>query len=323
MDELKRMVKSKMQRSTIIIAVIVLAVILVICYLIFGKNGLFKLQQNIYFMEWDNQKDETIFYRYNAENDVVDELGRISGSMHYCVVNKDETCLIGLSLKTEGQKRIRFELVTGTFQTEDIGEKIDALTGGGKWRTLLLYDEGNKILISYEEGRNDQWLFYDFVTDEYSIIEGGKYKADKFLAFNDNEVWYVTGATLRKYNLETGKDTKILYSFNSAAVAPDKEIVYYVESGIYDKKIYRYNVETNMIKCMLSAGWNTYYGDMFEKEGQWSDDENYFFYVKYYPLLFSASNISLMVYNTRTGRSFCIYKEWNTYHEFRYIGSSG
>lgn len=154
---MEKIVKSKIRCSTIIIVVIVLAVILGIWYLIFGKNGLFKLQQNIYFMEWDNKEDETSFYRYSPKDDKVVEFGKIEGKLYHCAVNKEETCLTGARDNGKFLELIRYDLNTGTVQIENIDEKTDSVTGGwDSWNTLLLYDGGNRILIAYDDKNGEE-----------------------------------------------------------------------------------------------------------------------------------------------------------------------
>lgn len=320
-------VRLKKVRSVIAAILIALAAITGVCFFIFNHKEVYELQQNIYFMEWDNQEDKTIFYRYIAEDGEVMELGSMEGRFLHSAINKDETIITILRSNGDSHEIIRYDLAAGTFQTENIGEKIYDLTNHTVWvwRAALLYDGGNKILISYNGALgHEKWLFYDLVTEEYDVVKGREDKAGKFLAVNDHEVWYASvHGTLYRYDRETDESIEILDSFNSAAAAPDTALIAYIEEGRQDKKIYLYDINREKTKYIAAGRWNTYYGDIFNKEGQWSDDGRYFFYSKYFMGLFNAADISLMAYNTGSGRSFCIYKKKGTLHEFRYIGSSG
>ena len=252
-------------------------------------------------------------------------LGKIEDELYHCVINEEETCITGLRDNGEFYELIRYDLDVGIVQIENIDKKTDPITGGSRWNALLLYDGGNRILIAYDDENGDeQWLFYDFSTEEYNIVEGRKNKTYTFLAINDKEVWYAPFyGSVYRYNIKTGKSVNILDHVNSPVVAADTGLVAYIEDSMHPKKIYRYNVNRNTIKCIAKKGWNISYGTLADNRGQWSKDGSCFFYVKYFPLLFDGANTSLMVYNTKNDRSFCIYKEWNTGNEFKYIGNSG
>ncbi len=304
----------------------VLVIIITGCFFILHKKEAYELQQNVYFMEWVNGKDETIFYRYTQENKEVTKVGAIEGEFRHCVINRAETCITCIQCNNDSKKRIRYNLLTGEIEYENIGEKIEILTEGAKnWNALLLYDEGNKILISYDDMNEDEkWLFYDFSTGEYDIVEG-KNSVTEFLAIDDNTLWYMSaqGRTLYRYNMEADISTGILNHVGNAAVAVNTNFIAYIKDSIRPKKIYQYDVDGKRNKCVAAGGWNITYGNLFDNRGQWSIDGKQFFYIKYFPRFFSAADVSLMVYNTETGRSFCIYKEKNTLHQFRYIGHSG
>ncbi len=292
------------------------------CFIIYSRKA-YELQQNVYFLEWDTKEDETIFYKYSSKDEGAVEVGKVEGQMNHCVINDEESCITGLCYD-QGVKRVQYDLITGTVYSEVIGEKIDLLTGDVTWYALLMYDGGNKIVISYEEANGDEkWLFYDFTSEEYNMIEG-QGSTTEFLEIDDNNLWYVSSAgRLYRYNFESGRKTEMLKNIGNAAVAVNTNLVAYIKDSMHPKKIYLYNLNTKKTRFIAKGGWNICYGNIFEKKGQWSNDGRKFFYVKYFPTFFSAADVSLMVYNTENGRTFCIYKEKNTLHQFRYIGHSG
>lgn len=228
MGQQKKAVRPKIYRSAIIIAVTILVVISGISFFVFRKEA-YELQQNIYFMEWDYQEKITTFYRYSPEDDEVTKLESIEGKMEHCVVNKDETCITAIC---ENGECVWYDLVTGTLRTEE----IDFLSGES---AKFLYDGGNKLLInSGGSTGHERWTFYSlfsksYYMEEYVTVEDSGDKADRFLAVNDNEVWYVSRqGTLYRYDWITDVRTEILDSFESAAVASDTGLVAYIEEEV-------------------------------------------------------------------------------------------
>lgn len=294
---MEEQIRTRRIRQWMFAAVIIaLAAIIVGIFLFIIKRKTHELQQNIYFMEWDSGEEETIFYKYDYKDDEVVRIGIIEGKFRQCVINGNETCITASRYNGEFQERIQLDLTTGMVQIEDIGDRVNPIIENDVWNAMLLYDEGNKMLISYKDKEGDEkWMFYDFLTEEYDIIEGIKNTTGRFLKINDDELWYASGnGDLYQYNWKTNTSTKVLDSINCAAVAPKVGLITYVEKGMQNEKIYLYNLNRKKVKCIIHGGWNTYYGDFFDKKGQWSNDGRYFFYTKSFPGLFSASNIRMM-----------------------------
>ena len=310
--------------------VVVIIVILFVCAfggLVLTRNRAEKNipQQNIYFLEYENDTEvqNTIVFKYDWINKEVVEIGRVKGFFYSCVINHDENCITGLLSQGPTDKEFevaQYDLVGRTINIIKIEEKIRLLnknmTG---WRGALLYDEGNSILFSYNDKNEDEWwMFYDLVTEQYYATKGDKNGTEHFLTMQDDNLWYVTGETLYQYNLKTQMKTKIMDSVNSAAVASDFGLVAYT-NDIHRKRIYLYDMRSEKTKCIAFGGWNIYYDDLFHIESQWSNDNRQLYYIKSFSGWFNAADISLMVYDADSGKSYCIYKVMNTIHEFRYV----
>ena len=163
----------------------------------------------------------------------------------------------------------------------------------------------------------------NFETDEYDIIDGGKYHAVDFIEIDDDYLWYMSDENvLYRFDLEMKTELKILDSIENAAVAICNGNVTYMRPEMQGKKLYQYDGKKS--KCIAAGGWNLRYGSMlFDNESLWSDDGKQFFYIKNFYTVFGAADKSLMVYDIESGKSYCIYKEKSTLHYFNYIGTNG
>ncbi len=181
-------------------------------------------------------------------------------------------------------------------------------------------------MISYmDEDEDNKWLFYNFATNEYEIVEGEEHGVSKFVAIDENDLWYVSdnGSTLYKYDMKTKTVSIILDHIDSVAVATNTGFAAYIKDTANRKKIHLYDISRKKTNCIASGGWNIYYGDLYDKKCRWSNDGRQFFYMQHFPTLFGARNIKFLIYDIKTHRSFCFYKEKNTLHQFRYIGNCG
>lgn len=291
-----------------------------------NKGNVYEPQQNIFFLEYENEyeKEDTIIFKYDQIKDEVVELGKVKGYFHDCVINEEESVITGIFSKNmtgTGYDVVRYDIAAGTTEYLNIEEIVNELTTGNakEFIVALVYDEGNKVLITYDDENEDKWwLFYDLITGEYDKILQEESRISDFITIHNNNLWYQSGWSLYQYDLETQKKTKILDSFNSAAVAPDTGLVAYTRD-IGHKKIYLYDINTQRTKCIAGGGWNICYGDLSYTDAGWSNDGRQFFYIKSFPGLFNESTKRLMIYDVKTGNSHCIYKEDLTLHMFRYV----
>lgn len=299
-----------------VIAGIIVSVVLILC-------KIFESQENIFFTEYEGEyeKDDTIIYRYNSKSNSVVEIGRVQGKLHDCVINSDETYITGLIYKEvsyDGVKIVRYDLATGAVETLDATEKIAALTGNhASLINSLIYDGGNKIFVDFQDKNGGiKWLLYDLTTDQYDIVTG---QGVWSLTIHNNKLWYVVNSNMYQYDLESKERTKIMESAQSdSVVMPEMGLVAYTK-GLYNDKIYLYDMRTQETSYIAEGGWNTYYGELTWTNSRWSDNGREFFYIESFPELFNASTERLMIYNVITRSSRCIYKAKMTTHEFQYV----
>ena len=130
-----------------------------------------------------------------------------------------------------------------------------------EWHISLLYNGGNKFLVSYDdENEHEMWLFYDLDTGQYDVIEGEEYGTNQFLGVYNNTLWYVAfaGGTLYQYDLDTGTKIKVLDSVTSVAIKADIGKIAYTKND-NRKKIYLYDMNSKKTTHLTWTRWNTYY----------------------------------------------------------------
>ena len=72
-------------KSKIWISVIVGIVLLVtVCRIMFRLMGDVPAMEDIYFQAYNDQMQETVIYRYDADNGEVSEVGKVAGYFHNC-----------------------------------------------------------------------------------------------------------------------------------------------------------------------------------------------------------------------------------------------
>lgn len=179
-----------------------------------------KLQQNNFFTEYNLDVDTTI-YEYDHIKNEVSELGKVKGCFYNCMVDSEEMYITGLLYdcdeKTTGI--VRYDLNTGEIKSCELPDTIERITGTDKWYIRMLYNGGNRFLVSYDDdNKNEMWLFYDIATGQCDIVEGEKHGIVQFLGVYDNTLWYVAfaGGALYQYDLVT--KTKPLWSVTRRVV---------------------------------------------------------------------------------------------------------
>lgn len=327
MEVLMNILKNWNKKKKILVIVItaVVVVILGILSWIIYLNS-YKPSQNIYFLEYENEyeKNDTIIFKYDPTSNKVEEIGRVPGYLYKCVINNEESRITGF-LKEDRVKSksdiIVYDIETGTAESKEIMDKIFELTMDIPWYGVL-YDGGDKIVVNYADDKENEWvLFYDFATGEDERVVADINEIYQFLAVNDHSLWYYKyfGA-IYHYDWKTQTKTKILDSVNSATMAPNNGLIAYTE-GLYQEKIYLYDISQGKNKTIASGGWNIYYGDLSisSTNAWWSNDSRQLCYISYFPGLFQEADTRLMVYDIESGRRRCIYKVNATLHELSYI----
>ena len=323
------MEKSKKRNRIIILIaflVVALAVVAGVILWIIRHTYADKPLQNIYFTEYENEKDknDTIIYKYDQENDELVEIGSVPGNLYHCTINKEETLITGF-LEEESAEGIptliQYDIETGMAQTTDVMEKLQELPEDVRLWSATLYDGGNKIFINYtDENENKCTLTYDIVTGEREEILVNLEKVRVYLAINKQGLWYMRDDAIYKYEWETQTETKIADAPpDSDLLAPSTGLIAYVTHS--QKKIYAYNISSGKSKCIVPHMWNTYYTSF--GSALWTNDGRQLCYYKDFPGFSPLySDTSLMVYDVKNGKSHCIYKVKSTMHTFQYIKSN-
>lgn len=319
--------KIKRQRINLLMAVLIVGLTVVsglIIWIVCNKNA-FEIGQNIYFTEYDGNK-HTIIFKYDPISDDVMEIGRVSGYLSECIINKEESKIIGLLREAymEGSIDIvEYDIDTGIIVSKNAIEKIKELAMGASWKAML-YDEGNKILINYENGEKiRQLISYDFVTGKYESVAENLWVYD-YLVIDDHSLWYLSvGGLVYCYDWEKHTDTQVMNSVYCAAMSADTGLVAYIEKDdTSQKEIYLTSVNRTRKSCIATKGWNIIYDNFDYVNATWSSDGRQFFYMKSFPIMFNGGDTSLMIYDVESGKHRCIYKVRATTHEFQYISNS-
>ncbi len=311
----------KSKKAVYVVIAIVIVLVGSMAVRLFIANT-YKMQQNIYFTEYD--MNDTAIWKYDPLREEVSEVGKLSGNFYKCVIDRDEAYITGLIYDKDEQvtKLVRYELATGRVEFQELEAYIKDATGMVAGEKILIYDGGNKFLVSYYDIKQDQmWLFYDFITGQYDIVKGDTHEVDQFLGVYDGTLWYTTYAerALCRYDLETREKTKVLDSVHDASVNSAAGIIAYTKKN-NSKMIYLYDMNSRRTKHLALMRWNTYYANLYS-ESQWSNDGRLFFYVTSFIKFFNAADDSFMVYDYKSGKKFCIFKVRNTLHRFGYIAS--
>ena len=190
------------------------AVIGAIVWLLIDHDA-FAMRQNIYFTELEGERDkiDTIIFKYDQENGELIELGKVSGYLEDCVIDKEEKRITGFlrGPYSEGGliiDIIEYDIETGAITEKNMIQKIHELTmDEASWRGYL-YDGGNKILISYWDNEDDRHLLsYDMETGESENVD--IYGANKIyhIAINEQSLWYMDRyGSLDRYDWQTKEE---------------------------------------------------------------------------------------------------------------------
>ena len=225
--------------------------------------------------------NDTAIWKYAPLREEVSEVGKLSGNFYKCVIDRDEAYITGLIYDKDEQvtKLVRYELAAGRVEFQELEAYIKDATGMVAGEKILIYDGGNKFLVSYYDIKQDQmWLFYDLTTGQYDIVKGDTHEVDQFLGLYDGILWYTTyaGGTLCRYDLETREKTKVLDSVHDASVNSAAGIIAYTKKN-NSKMIYLYDLNSRRTKHLALMRWNTYYSNLY-RESQWSNDGRLFFF---------------------------------------------
>lgn len=325
------------KKGTIILAAAIAAcatVLAIATYIFyFHKKDSYKSEQNIYFWEYENNYDtsdtdkNTIIYKYDPLTDETVEIGRIQGYFNSCVINREETCITGLLCETSisaDYQIFQFDLESGNFEKIEATNKINELVMGSKWENSLLYDNGHKIFISYFDEKGDEyWLLYDLVSGDYEELKAVAKEAisTDYVMLYDNVLWYQEVSddfvfTLYQYDLGSRTKTKVDDDVFAIAVAPEAGLRAYINDFPLNK-IYLYDTNSNKESVVADGSIYRYNSLYFSDTGENTDDLQ-LYYIGYNDNG-AIHDVSLIVYDIKTGEKDRIYKVKDTSHLFEYI----
>lgn len=294
-----------------------------------------EVQQNIYFLKHTYtfyhgrmQNKDTVILKYDPVSDEVVEIGIVSGYFYNCIMDAEETCITGILRDNATRDRyiVEFNLKDSTTQYKNIQEEIDDLVSNAV-REAMLYDDGNKLLVSYIDNAECKWILsYDLTTEKYEEVSLGKDKTSAIMTFDGHMLWYISGDTIYRYDWETQEKTKVLdsASVNSASIALDTGLIAY--ENVDMDEIYLYDTNQGKSSCIVPYKQSTLYGNLSSngKNAMWSRDSRQFLYIQYnflYALNWRGRSVdvSMMLYDVESGRRRCIYEDKDTLCDYEYV----
>ncbi|MDE7273775.1 MAG: hypothetical protein K2N95_12065 [Lachnospiraceae bacterium] len=102
--------------------------------------GTCKLQQDVFFTEYNLNVDTTIFKYDPAENEV-SEIGIVKGKFYKCVLNSDKTSITGMLYDCDEKttELVRYDLKTGTVESQGLAQIVKEAAGTDAWKKILVY----------------------------------------------------------------------------------------------------------------------------------------------------------------------------------------
>ncbi len=313
---------------------IVFILILAISYLrnkIIEKN--MPLMEDFYFLVYEGMEEPqcTIIYKYDVQRDETYEVGRVPGYFHNGEIDSKKEYIMGLrgSLMNEENPGaefgvVRFSLKDGTSEILLTDEEMHTFEEGKiHWLLSYIGDDGEKVYIHYYgiEGISNIFISYDLRTGERKRVSVPKGKYKEILDINEYVVWGRDGSTIIRYDMKTGEVRKIVEGARRAYISDDETKLTFTRPGDY-KHVYLYDMESREEKCILKAGWNILFGNYYQYAAGWDRSGEYYFYVERFPRMV-GNDTRVKVYNLKTGKSRCVYREPKSHGGFEFVRNAG
>ena len=307
-------------KSKIWISVIVGIVLLVtVCRIMFRLMGDVPAMEDIYFQAYNDQMQETVIYRYDADIGEVSEVGKVAGYFHNCKIDSEKKYITGVrspwypeeiySVESGMESGIlRYSLEEGTSvllrneQQMSIGKKEDIV-----WEYSFPFDNGEKMLMCYKDEKM-QYLLYDLKTQKAKKIEVPNRNQGVY-DIRNGRIWYPMGNRIMEYNAKTNEIREYLPDAGQCTISDDGRKVSYFKNRA--KRIILYDTGQEKKVCTLRAGWNKTFGSSSPYSCGWEQSGNYFCYIEHFNKFFGSSDIRIKVYNLFTKTSKCIYLQRN------------
>ena len=294
---------------------------------VLANHNAFKMEQNIYFTEFDGRN--TAIFKYDPVKSKLTELVKVPGRLNACVVDKEENSITGFLYEWDSGSVhfidiIEYDIKTGTVTEKNVIGKMNELTGDPSW-VGTLYDGGNKVIVSYRDKEDVEWLLsYDIETgksENVFINEKRVSQIQQYPAINEKALWYRCYNTIYRYDWQTETEHVVSHLSNDGVLEPTAGLIAYIDSSAEtgNDEIFLYDIDRYETSRITTGGWNIHYGDLHQTSAMWTSDGRQFCYVKSFPLMFNAADRSLMIYDLESDKHRCIYKVRNTTNEFQYI----
>ena len=277
--------------------------------------------EDVYFVVYEGMDEpkSTIIYKYDAQTKTTGEIGRVPGYFYNCEIDSKKEYIIGLRGSLWNEEKpgadfgvVRFLLADKTSEVILSDEKMNSLGEGDIfWPSTYICDSGEKILIHYYNPKHI-YILYDLTTGRRQEIDAPR-RIVEFLDIKGDIIWYKsTNGAIIKYNMKTKEEKETIeHARPSCAISYDDEKIAFFNQKNNHNRIYMYDLESGEEKCMLRAGWNSFYVAYYQYTLNWDKSGNYFFYIEAFRRIVGC-DVRIKYYNLKTGESGCIYKESNS-----------
>ena len=250
-----------------------------------------QFMHDIYFWEYENGIGNTIVYKYNVKNNAIEKIGEVDGFFEQYKLNRKEKYIICVLRRlTDGN--IENSIVKYNLENMcceeciSSGEIRDLNEGEFIGSKMEIWDDGNSILLTYSYETEIVYILYDLKTGRYQYKDLDKEKVD----------------------IE-GISTYSIYPSGNG-----EKYAFFKTNRM--KKLYLYDVKSGTSHCIISTGWNT---NLSSPVG-WDESGEYLFYIKnFHSIIWNHADVSGMIYDLKTKKSYTIFKVNNTDHIFEFI----
>ncbi len=331
--------KSKKKKHYIpILAGTLIAIVVFIPSIFYIRNKIIEKNmpsmEDFYFLVYEGMEEpqRTIIYKYDAQRDETYEVGRVAGYFHNGEIDSKKEYIMGLrgSLVNEENPEaefgvVRFSLKDGTSEILLSDEEMHTFREGDiHWLLSYFGDDGEKVYINYRYGPEYIYkdiISYDLTTGERKKVYLPTRKFKDILGVSEDAVWYRSNFVITRYDLRTGELQETVEDAWRAYISDDESKFAFTRSGD-NQHVYLYDMESREEKCILKAGWNTVFNDYYQYAAGWDKSGEYYFYVEVF-MRMASNDTRVKVYNLRTGKSRCVYREPKSHGGFEFVRNAG
>lgn len=277
------------------------------------------LTEDVYFQSYSDKSLETTIYKYDIQTKTVQEMGRVSGYFHNCVIDSGKKYITGVRSSffpiqiSDSESDLQFGVVRFSLEnnTLELLRSEEQLSIGEEesivWNYSFPYGDGNKICICYK-GQETHYILYDLKTGNAKRMDLLEAKR-RVCGIWDNHIWYLTKRGLMCYHMKTHERKELLKGISWCSVSDNGRKAACFKKDA--KCIYLYDIARQKKQCILKAGWNRAFESNSLYALGWDQNGNYCYYIEHFVELFQSSDIRIKIYNLQTKKSTCIYLHRN------------